>query len=103
MNLTFLQLMAYRQLNDTLDKLDQANALLTATMSARADEKAIKQKLTDLLGGIIRDERADPVSMAKPIKMRSRQTDAMTNGKIAASDDRRQEAPGKPGEARQEC
>jgi hypothetical protein len=48
MNLTWPQLNAYLELNDTLDKIERANDLWVAAMGAQGDGKTIEKVLKEL-------------------------------------------------------
>jgi hypothetical protein len=51
MTLTWPQLIAYLELNKTLDRIEQADALLVAAMGAQGDGKAIEKTLMELARG----------------------------------------------------
>jgi len=50
MNLTWRQLNAYLEFNDTIDRQEQGNALWVATIGAQGDDKMIKQAIRELNG-----------------------------------------------------
>ncbi len=50
MTLSWPQLLAYLELNETLDRLERADTLWVAAMGAQGDGKAINNMLKELSG-----------------------------------------------------
>jgi hypothetical protein len=48
MNLSWPQLIAYLELNETLDRIDRANNLWVAAMGAQGDGKTIEKTIKEL-------------------------------------------------------
>jgi hypothetical protein len=51
MTLSWPQLIAYLELNETLDRIERADSLSIAAMGAQGDGKAITNMLKELSGG----------------------------------------------------